>query len=159
MRDIGDKTVPVVTHVRGHGYEEKPKKMPVPAYLKGTSISDEVISERDLNLIKNRLNAERVKVGDIKIPDEGWKLTPDQTRKGYEFLMDLWKSPTGKERVNNPFGYREQDALENFEEFRVTDFYNAGNMYHDFYVPYYEVIGKNNSFGYAYYGGEIHILG
>lgn len=166
MRETDEGNVPVHGYIRGRGQPKIEKKMQVPAYLKDTSISDDIISERDLNLIRSRLNSGRTKRSDIEIPDEGWKLTPDQTKKGYDFLINLWKSPTGKERVNNPFGYREQATLENFKEFRVVDFYDTANYYQNqmgmhFYVPYYRVVGMGDTpdFEYAYYAGKINIMG
>lgn len=33
-------------------------------------------------------------------------LTDEQNKKGYEFLMSLRFTPSGKERLNNPYGYR-----------------------------------------------------
>ena len=74
-------------------------------------------------------------------------------------MRNLWKSPTGKERTNNPFGYREQDALETFEYFELRGFYDAGNRYRKFYVPLYTCVGAETSFEYYISGGEINIVG
>jgi len=82
-----------------------------------------------------------------------------QNQKGYEFLMDQRFTPTGKERLNNPFGYREQAILDNFSHFTVKDWYNAGNAYNDYYLPLYECVSKDgNSFEY-YYNGKVNIVG
>tara|TARA_R110002110_G_scaffold62000_3_gene173516 strand:- start:221 stop:1066 length:846 start_codon:yes stop_codon:yes gene_type:complete len=72
-------------------------------------------------------------------------------------MLSLWKTPTGKERKNNPFGLREQDALENFEYFTLDGFKNIGRSY-DFYVPIYGVTGTDSYFQY-YYDGEVNIIG
>jgi hypothetical protein len=91
--------------------------------------------------------------------DNSPQLTPDQNKKGIDYLRNLWKSPSGKERVNNPFGYREQDALETFEYFELRGFYDAGNRYRKFYVPLYVCVGAETSFEYYISGGEINIVG
>jgi len=90
--------------------------------------------------------------------DKNLTLSAAQNQKGFDFLMNQWKTPTGKERLNNPFGYREQAILENFSHFELKDWYNAGNAYHDFYLPLYECIGNETSFEY-YYNGKVNIVG
>lgn len=117
------------------------------------------LTERDVNLLKRRLNDGSLKITQVHFPEDGFRLTKDQNDKGYRWLMNLWKSPTGRERSNSPYGYRETDILEKFEEIRLIDFYDAGNYIFHFYVPFYEVIGNNNGFQYAVYGGKINILG
>ncbi len=91
---------------------------------------------------------------------EGVKLTSEQSQKGYDWLHNLWLTPTGKERLNNPFGYREQDALKEFDRCELSGYYNAGNAYHSFYVPIYDVYTKTG-YGFNYYvsGGQINIIG
>lgn len=121
------------------------------------------ITEKEINLIKLRLNNDKVDEDTQEAIDYIWeempKLTPDQNKKGIDYLRNLWKSPTGKERANNPFGYREQDVLETFEYFALRGFYDAGNRYRKFYVPLYAVFGEDSSFEYAFYNGEVNILG
>ena len=126
------------------------------------------LTEGEILLLKNRLNGvnnAKFTTHDIPFPDEGFKLTKEQTEKGYNWLMSQWKTPKGKERKNNPFGYREQAVLEKFKEFRLIDFYDASNYYMTqlgikAYHPYYWVIAEDGSgFQYTLYGGEIHILG
>jgi hypothetical protein len=121
------------------------------------------ITEKEINLIKLRLNNDKVDEETQEAIDYIWEempqLTPDQNKKGIEYLRNLWKSPTGKERANNPFGYREQEALETFEGFALRGFYDAGNRYRKFYVPLYVVFGEDTSFEYAFYNGEVNILG
>lgn len=85
-------------------------------------------------------------------------LSPEQNQKGYDFLMDQWKTATGKERKNNPFGYREQAILENFSHFELNGWYDAGNAYASYYLPLYECVGDGTSFEY-YYNGEVNIVG
>jgi hypothetical protein len=121
------------------------------------------ITEKEINLIKNRMNNDKVDEATQQVIDYIWdnspQLTPDQNKKGIDFLRNLWKSPTGKERTNNPFGYREQDTLETFEYFELRGFYDAGNRYRKFYVPLYTCVGANSNFEYAFYNGQVNILG
>lgn len=121
------------------------------------------ITEKEINLIKLRMNNDKVDEDTQEIIDYIWdnspQLTPDQNKKGIDYLRNLWKSPTGKERANNPFGYREQEALETFEYFELRGFYDAGNRYHKFYVPLYICVGAETSFEYYISGGQVNIVG
>jgi hypothetical protein len=139
-------------------------------YAKGGKVSPfknimetNTITEKEINLIKLRLNNDKVDEATQEVIDYIWdnspQLTPDQNKKGIDYLRNLWKSPTGKERTNNPFGYREQDALETFEYFELRGFYDAGNRYRKFYVPLYTCVGADSNFEYAFYNGEVNILG
>jgi hypothetical protein len=124
-----------------------------------------VITERQMNLIKNRLNAGKkdAELEDIVqyIWDNAPNLTPDQNKKGHDFLMNLWKSPTGKERVNNPFGYREQEALEQFDHFALAGFHDTSRYGQaPYYIPLYDVYMKDGEYGFQYYyNGEVSIVG
>jgi hypothetical protein len=145
-------------------------------YAKGGKVGEfknimenNIITEKEVNLIKMRMNNDRVDESTQEVIDYIWdnspELTPDQNKKGIDYLRNLWKSPTGKERTNNPFGYREQEALDTFEYFELRGFYDAGNYNNKFYVPLYNCVGADSSFEYAFYGGKskhfrliIHIL-
>jgi hypothetical protein len=116
-----------------------------------------VITEKEINLLKRRVNAGE-KMDLSPIYDNEIELTAEQNKKGYDFLIKQWKTPKGKERKNNPFGYREQKALETFQKIYFDELYNAGNMYIDFYLPLYTVVGENSAFQY-YYNGEVNIIG
>lgn len=83
----------------------------------------------------------------------------EDPKQGIEYLLNQWKTPNGKERTNNPFGYREQEILENFEGFEFAGTYDAGNRNHSFYVPLWNVCGNDNCFQYYMSGGKIHIVG
>lgn len=83
----------------------------------------------------------------------------EQQEKGKRWLMDKWKSPTGKVRENNPFGYREEQILEKFEEIKLKDFYDDGNKYFKNYVPLYEVSGNDTTMEYYVKGGQPSIVG
>jgi hypothetical protein len=125
----------------------------------------DILSEAEVLLLKRRLNAGKIKPSDIPWPEEGYKLTPEQLQKGLDWLLDQWKTPYGVERKNNPFGYREQDVLEHFKEFKLIDFYDNVNYaqvqagIHN-YLPYYRVIGTDGG-TFEYYNDYtgIHILG
>jgi len=121
-----------------------------------------VLTEREVNLLMRRINAGKIKPSDLskikRIYDgEGIPLTPEQSEKGRRYLYNLWKTPRGKERKNNPFGYREEDIIDNLREIRLRDVYSErGN----FYVPLYEAISKQgNSMEYYVSGGKISIVG
>jgi hypothetical protein len=129
----------------------------------GEVFEDNVITEKEINLIKTRLNngREDQRTEDVVqyIWDNSPKLTGDQNEKGIKFLRNLWKSPTGKERSSNPFGYREQEALETFEYFELAGFHDISRYGQSkFYVPLYNVIGNDVSFQY-YYDGKVNIVG
>ena len=123
------------------------------------------ISEKDINLLKRRYNAnsddESVKevldyYNEVDFP----KLDADQTKKGYDFLMNLWKSPTGKVRANNPFGSREQRILDDFSHFEFGGFYDDGNSYRSNFIPIYIVHSKDGAaFEYIFRGGSLKIIG
>ena len=118
------------------------------------------ISESEILLIKGRLNkgnldSETQEVVDF-INENYLNITPEQTKKGYDFLMSAYKTPTGKEKSNTPFADREKSALDTFEEFQFVGFTNVGRGSFDNYLPLYAVIGKMGSFEY-YYDGKINI--
>ena len=132
------------------------------------------ITEKQINLIGRRLNAgSPIQKSESERPDlgilheyaieEGLKIEQAQTEKGLAWLMNLWKTPAGKERKNNPYGYREQDVLEHFDHFEYCGHYDRGNAYHSWYAPLYRVVAKDGesfgSFEYFVQGGEIQIVG
>jgi hypothetical protein len=142
--------------------------------LKGIDLEKGFLTESEVNLLKRRLNHVKgamtyhaIEISEIPFPDngEGFKLSPEQTQKGLTWLKDQWKTPRGIERINNPFGYREENIIENFAEFRLIDFYNSANYYQNqigirSYIPLYRVIAKDGStFEYYYNAGKISIVG
>ncbi len=121
-----------------------------------------VIEEREMNLLKNRLSNKGEGYKEIKDFDfagEETEIKGTYAKKGLKWLNNLYKTPTGKERKNNPFRYREQLALETYQGFYFDGFFDAGNMFNSFYVPIYTVSGENQSFQYYLSGGKIHIIG
>jgi hypothetical protein len=116
-----------------------------------------VVTENEINLLKNRLN--KGEVIDLSvIYNNEIEITSEQTEKGIAFLLNQWETPKGKERLNNPFGYREKETLETFERFYFVGFYDAGNSYIKQMLPIYLVCGKETTFEY-YYNGKIQIIG
>lgn len=121
-----------------------------------------VITEKEINLIKRRLNHNVYKWEDIEDLTD-LKITPEQTEKGLSWLKNKWKTPTGLERKNNPFGYREEKAIETFKEFRLSSFTNRNTYYQaeigiNNWIPVYDVIGKESDFQYIL-TGEVEIIG
>ena len=58
------------------------------------------ITERQINLLKNRANrGEFIDFYDLQYTH----ITPEHTEKGIKYLLNLYKTPTGKIRKNNPF--------------------------------------------------------
>ena len=132
------------------------------------------LSEGDIRLLARRLNDEKTREATQQAfrdsENEVWGITPEQTEKGKAWLLDQWKTPRGVERKNNPFGYREEEALEFFDRFTFDGFYDAGNVHHSWFTPIYTVHGKkldgsgegrevDLGFQYVMKGGEISIIG
>lgn len=117
-----------------------------------------VITEREISLLKRRANRGENIEGIYRIMDENdIEVTPEQSAKGFAWLWNQYKTPTGKERKNNPFGYREIEILENYkgEAFTFRGFYDAGNRYFKNLLPLYEIGGME----YYVSGGKINIIG
>lgn len=120
---------------------------------------NKVITEREINLLKRRLNnGEYVDLSNII--DNEIKLTSEQTKKGYNFLKNCWKTKKGKERVNNPFGYREENILETFTHFEFSGFYDCSRYgMKEYYIPLYLVCGKEGCFEFYYDFEGVNIVG
>ena len=114
------------------------------------------ISTKEIKLIMRRLNdGQKIDMGNY------WnnEVMLTDPKQGHEFLLNLWKTPTGSERKNNPFGYREIEILKDFKGFRFMGQYDAGLYNKPFFVPLYKVIGNDDGFQYYYSGGKISIVG
>ena len=121
-------------------------------------------TEKELNALKNYMNnvgsAEANKLNTLVADKYGTKLDKSQVAKGFKYLYNLGFTPKGKERSNSPYGYREEYIVKNPKTIELLQFHNAGNRYVDFYVPYYEAIGKDGtSMEYFVSGGKINIWG
>jgi hypothetical protein len=126
-----------------------------------TIIAKGIIEEREIIAMRSFMQKSKENAQAIfsNFPDGGLSITEDQGQKGYDFLLGQWKTPTGTERKNNPFGAREEYVLENFSHIVLKSLYNAGNCYHDYYMPLYEVVAKDESTFEYYYNGKVNIVG
>jgi len=106
-----------------------------------------------------RLNNDVIDVDDIGdyFWDQEIELEPSQVQKTENWLINLYKTPTGAERKNSPYGYREKEDLDSgIESIFITDFYSPRGNY---YYPYYQVNTNNGSgFDYVFHGGKINIM-
>jgi len=117
------------------------------------------ISEQMINLLNRRLNSGE-KIDLQYIWDNDIELERSQVKKAEKWLLNQWKTPAGKERLNNPFGYREQDVLETLETMYLRGFYDYARYGQTSrFVPIYIVSGKETSFEYYVKGGKIEIIG
>lgn len=116
------------------------------------------ISEREILLLKRRINnGENIDLSDFYVREI--EIETEQVEKGKKWLLNQWKSPLGKERKNNPFGYREQDVISDLQGFLFLGFYDVGNQYAKHNEPLYMAYSKNNTFEYYVNGGKINIIG
>lgn len=124
-------------------------------------LSTGVISEKDLNLLKNRINHRLCEYEDIEpLFLDYVTLSDDQIAKGVKWLRNLYKTPAGKERKNNPFGAREINVLEGDHiKIDFCGLYDAGTYGFRNYQPNYCVYSSNGSFEYVPYcnGHECYI--
>ena len=116
---------------------------------------DKYITEKEVALLKGRLNRgiEEANITDARI-------TEAQKLKGLKWLRNLYKAPKGKERKNNPFGYREQRILNaNDCEIKcyLAGFYNIGKL-GNFYIPVYRYEYDGCHFDYYAACGECIII-
>lgn len=124
-------------------------------------LTNEYIEEREIisfrSLLARSISTElRNNLNDL-FCDNTHKITSAQAQKGLSWLLNQWKTPYDKERKNNPFGYREQNILNDFKCFYFTDTYNDS---HNYCAAVYEVVShKNTSFAYYINCGKVHIIG
>lgn len=117
------------------------------------------INEKEINLIKRRLNDGKLRIRDIDFLSDGDVIVgKQQYSKGIKWLKNLYITPTGKMRKNNPFGRREIDVLESAKYIEVIGFENV-SFWSKFYVPHYSVVGYEGSFDYYVNGGKVVITG
>ena len=101
------------------------------------------ITEREILLVKNRLN--KWVYVDI-FNNDPLQITPEQTKKGYDWLWNLYMTPKGKVRKRNPFKSREISILRSFKKFELIRFRNCGNNWVDWYMPVYRVWSKHDHY-------------
>jgi hypothetical protein len=111
---------------------EKPKEKSFSDVVggKGLDLSKDTLTEQEVNLLMRRINDKKIKPQDVPhIQDgEGYKLTAPQIAKAKAWLMNLWKTPTGKEKENSPLGWREQQILEKMTGMRLKDVYSGEEL-------------------------------
>ena len=119
-----------------------------------------------LRLMKRRLNDNKITQSMIFLDGEQtYVVDKDLEKQGYEYLKDQWKTPTGQERKNNPFGYREENILKDFDHFELREFYDTASGYAQqqgihYYQPIWTVVSKSgDSFDYYWTGDGIKIIG
>lgn len=131
-----------------------------------TAKSTGTISEKDILLLKNRLNKGHDtsdKIWEfINNLDEGLVLEKEHSRKGIDFLYNLYKTPMGKIRKNNPFGSRECEILDfakNSEEanFTFDGFRDSYKFSNSVQFPVYTLHSEVLSMSY-FYDGEVNII-
>jgi len=91
-----------------------------------------------------------------------YSITPEQTKKGLNWLSAVRFTATGKERKNNPFGYREETILDSFKRFELTGLYDDSIGYNNRhnYKPIYRVVaGDESYFDYVPFTRSDHISG
>lgn len=111
-----------------------------------------------LNSFYNKSSENKDFVNDLMYNNghEELTLTSEQNKKGYDFLMSLRFTPTGKDRLNSPYGYREEDILDNFSHFTFCGFYTERGH---FYIRMYNCYSKDGNCFQYYYNGKMNIIG
>lgn len=116
-----------------------------------TKIYDEilkrgVITEREINLIKRRMNR-GASNGMYRILRKGaLQITPEQTQKGIAWLMNLYQTPKGAIRKNNPFSKKQAEVLKAFRKFEFIGFIDCGTWVCSRYYPAYRVWPKHGKY-------------
>ena len=164
--DYSEKTIRRIVNESFEEVESTSGKL----FAKGGSIdlANEIkksgkITEQQINLIKNRMNNNKLDETGKELVQWIWdntpELTSEQNEKGITFLRKLWKTPTGAQRKNSPFGQREEQALDTFQHFTLDGFHDISRGgQREFNVPIYGVYGKEGNFQY-YYDGKVNIIG
>lgn len=136
------------------------------SYLFTAMKAGKLENQNQQNLIFKILNGsniylkEQVKAFFMDADFEGLDLSAEQIEKGRAWLLDQWLTPTGNERKNNPYGYREQEAIEKLERITLKGYYDIGTYGHTFYVPLYDVYATDGyGFEYAVKNGQPYIIG
>ena len=116
-----------------------------------------IITEKQINLIKNRSNAAQKDLFDYSITDEKEiELEDSQVQKGIEWIKRTQLKTNGEPRTNCVLGYREIDILKSKEiHGYFKGFYDGGNGYYHTYLPIYMLNGME----YFVSGGLLKIIG
>ena len=112
---------------------------------------DPVLSEKEINWMKNNINGSfagsggktnefGMKVQEIVANREGgFKISDEQSTKGLDWLK--------KKPQLNMMGFREKDIVDNFDDFRLDGFFDAGNSFRSFFMPLWKVRSKPDKDG------------
>lgn len=115
-----------------------------------------VITEQEIALLKRRSNSGDKDISLIYdyLP---WQIEDSQKEKAMKWLRSLHYTPTGKERSNSPYGYRELAIIDSDNnEMTFNGFFDATRCREiRNNVPLYWCDGME----YYVLGGEIHIVG
>ena len=120
-------------------------------------LAKNTLTTKEVKLLFRRANSGEGAEFIEMVWDNAKQITDPQ--QGINWLINLMKTPNGRERKNNPFGYREMNVVNNIEGINLIGSYNAGNKYFDFFVPLYEVEGGDDAFQYYFANGKINIVG
>ncbi len=138
------------------------------AMLMKLEMKDPVLTEKEINWMKNNINGSFAGSGGktnefgmkveeiINNREGGYKITADQNQKGLDWLK--------KKPQQNMMGFREKDIVDNFEDYRLDSFYDAGNSFRSFNVPLWKVRAKPEKDGgrgtmLYYNSGGMQIIG
>lgn len=102
------------------------------------------MTEKQMQLLKNRSNKAQKDLFNYDLDLDGYGIPLDEewANKGLNWLKSLIKK-NGEPKAGQNLGYREIDIIENAQvsDFSFMGFYNAGNRYHSFFLPVYNVAG------------------
>ena len=109
------------------------------------------LNENEIQVMKNRLNKGDRETEEIlekvRASVGGLMISPDQSSKGFRWLYNKYKTSKGSLRKGNPFNANEALVLDNFDYFKLVDFYDFANpsqimMGVHSYLPVYKVVSK-----------------
>jgi len=128
---------------------------------KGVKINKDLI-----RVMKRRLNDNKITQSMIFLDGKkSYIVAKDLEKQGFDYLMNLWKTPLGKERLNNPFGFREETILKDFDHFELREFRDTATSFAQdrgihYYNPIWTVVSKSgDEFDYYWTGDGINITG
>ena len=118
-------------------------------------IEQDTITEKQINLIKNRINQNKCEpcllYGTVEL-----NLELEQTKKGLNWLKNHAFTKSGTIRKNCVLGYRELSIIENCESIKFAGFCIYSINY--YYIPIYQVISGSDFFEYYLKAGEPVII-
>lgn len=119
------------------------------------------MTEKDMQLLKNRSNKEQKDVFDYDLIDSinagyGIPIDDEWANKGIVWLKSLLKK-NGEPKSGQPLGYREIKIIKTAEpdDFSFRGFYDAGRYGFRYYIPVYAIGGME----YYVYSGKIQVVG